>query len=199
MTLLELFNAARKRSDVSPDVTQRDQATGKATVTVSPQVEVAEATNHDTHWTITKYADQDAFERGEAYAVEELDGNVLLNEGINAVWTLAAGGSETAFNNANARLGVGDSTTAEAASQTGLQAATNFLYKAMDSGYPTYGTAQQIVFRSTFTGSEANFAWNEFSVDNGNTANKNLNRRQSGQGTKQASQVWQLTLTVTLS
>jgi hypothetical protein len=80
-----------------------------------------------------------------------------------------------------------------------LQAATTFLYKAMDSGYPTYGTGQQIVFRSTFNGSEANFGWNEFSVDNGNPANKNLNRKQSGQGTKQASQVWPLTLTITLS
>jgi hypothetical protein len=125
--------------------------------------------------------------------------NLLLNEGINSIWTLVAGGSETAYNNANARLGVGDSTTAAAATQTDLQAATNKLYKAMDASYPTFGTLQKITFRATFSGSEANFGWQEFSADNGNTANKNLNRLVSNQGTKTSGQTWQLTLEVTLS
>lgn len=126
-------------------------------------------------------------------------GNLLLNEGINALWTLVAGGSETAYNNANAELGVGDSSAAEAATQTDLQAATNKLFKAMDASYPTYGTSQKITFRATFTGSEANFAWNEFSVRNGNAANKNLNRKVSSQGTKTSGQTWQVTLDITLS
>jgi len=126
-------------------------------------------------------------------------GNLLLNEGINALWTLAAGGSETAYNNANAELVVGDSSSAEAATQTDLQAATNKLFKAMDTGYPTYGTAQKITFRSSFAGGDANYAWNEFSVRNGNTANKNLNRKVSAQGTKTSGQTWQLTLEITLS
>ncbi len=128
-----------------------------------------------------------------------IDGNMLLNEGINALWTLAAGGSETAYNNANAELGVGDSSAAEAATQTDLQAASNKLFKAMDASYPTYGTSQKITFRATFTGSEANFAWNEFSVRNGNAANKNLNRKVSSQGTKTSGQTWQVTLDITLS
>jgi hypothetical protein len=125
--------------------------------------------------------------------------NLLLNEGINSIWTLVAGGAETAFNNANARLGVGDSTTAAAATQTDLQAATNKLYKAMDASYPTFGTSQKITFRSTFSGSEANFGWQEFSADNGGTALKNLNRLVSNQGTKTSGQTWQLTLEITLS
>ncbi len=130
---------------------------------------------------------------------EKIEGNLLLNEGINSIWTLVAGGSETAFNNANARLGVGDSTTAEAASQTDLQAATNKLFKAMDASYPTYGTSQKITFRTTFGSSEANYAWQEFSVDNGSTPLKNLNRKVSAQGTKTSGQSWQLTLDITLS
>jgi hypothetical protein len=125
--------------------------------------------------------------------------NLLLNEGINALWTLVAGGSETAYNNANAELGVGDSTTAAAATQTDLQAATNKLFKAMDASYPTYGTLQKITFRSTFASGDANFAWQEFSVRNGNSANKNLNRLVSAQGTKTSGQSWQLTLEITLS
>lgn len=139
-----------------------------------------------------KYAD---FYKGREFAGY----NLLLNEGINALWTLVAGGSETAFNNANAELGVGDSTTAAAATQTDLQAASNKLFKAMDASYPTYGTSQKITFRSTFGSSEANFAWQEFSARNGNSANKNLNRLVSNQGTKTSGQSWQLTLEITLS
>ncbi len=151
-------------------------------------------------WKIDKWrSDKERLSGKRPYESIELDGNMLLNEGINALWTLVAGGSETAFNNANARLGVGDSSTAEAATQTDLQAATNKLYKAMDSGYPTYGTSQKITFRSTFGGSEANYAWNEFSADNGGTALKNLNRKVSAQGTKTSGQSWQLSLDITLS
>lgn len=125
-----------------------------------------------------------------------LDGNLLLNAGINVLTNLLAGGGGTAFNNANARVGVGDSTTAEAASQTGLQAATNKTYQAMDASYPTYGTSQQIVFRATFGTSAANYAWQEFTVDNGTTS---LNRKVSAQGTKTSGQTWQVTITITFS
>lgn len=69
----------------------------------------------------------------------------------------------------------------------------------MDTGYPTYGASQKITFRATFNGSEANYAWNEFSVDNGSTPAKNLNRKVSAQGTKTSGQVWQITLEISLS
>lgn len=134
-----------------------------------------------------------------AYSASLIDGNILLNEGINAIWTLSCGGSETAFNNANARLGVGDSAAAEAATQTDLQAGSNKLYKAMDVGYPTFGTLQKGTWKATFGSAEANYAWNEFSVDNGAAALKNLNRKVSAQGTKTAGQTWALTLDITIS
>ncbi len=178
---------------------QSDTAQAHDGLGIQPHAHLNEYFRYQTRWSITKYADDAAYRRGEAYEEVPIEGNVLLNEGINAMLTLLAGGTETAYNNANARIGVGDSTTAEAATQTALQAATNFLFKAMDAGYPTFGTNQQIVFRSTFGGTEANFAWNEFSVDNGATPNKNLNRKVSAQGTKASGQTWQLTLTVTLS
>lgn len=134
-------------------------------------------------------------------AITEFRGNVLLNEGINELWTIVcSAASGTKFDNSNAYLGVGDSATAEAASQTGLQAATNKLYKAMDGGYPTFGTSQLATWRSTFGSSEANFAWEEFTVANGNSdAAVNLNRKTSSQGTKISGQVWELSLQITLS
>lgn len=125
--------------------------------------------------------------------------NLLTNYGINTIiWPAVAGGSVTAMSNANARLGVGDSSTTAAASQTDLQAATNKAYQAMDATYPTYGTSQQIVFRATFDGSTANYHWQEFITDNG-TSGHAMNRLVSDQGTKTSGQSWQLTLTITLS
>lgn len=151
-------------------------------------------------WRIRKFMSEEDYKKNNCYEENEIKGNILLNEGINAIWTLVAGGSATAFNSTNAYLGVGDSSASEDASQTGLQATTNKLYKEMDSGYPTYGTSQKITFKSTFSGSEANFAWNEFTVANGDSDSAvNLNRKVSPQGTKVSGQIWELTLEITLS
>lgn len=151
-------------------------------------------------WGIKKFANQEAFERGEAY--EEVNGleNLLLNEGINELWTLVAGTGATKFDNTNAYIGVGDDNTAASASQTGLIAASNKVYVGMDVSYPTYGTSQKVTFRATFDASTGNFAWNEFTVANGNSNTaKNLNRLVSAQGTKTSGQIWQVTVEVTLS
>ena len=151
-------------------------------------------------WTVTKFENDAAFERGEHYEKNIIEGNLLLNEGITEFLALIAGTGGTAFSNANAKLGVGDSTTAAAATQTALQAATNKLYKAMETSYPSV-SGQAIAFRSVFGTSEANFAWEEFSVMNGadETTAKNLNRKVSAQGTKASGQTWQLDLTITFS
>jgi len=151
-------------------------------------------------WTITKFEDDGAFDRREHYEKKVIEGNLLLNEGITEFLNLLTGGSATAFSNANAKLGVGDSATAAAATQTALQGAANKLYKAMEAGYPQVSN-QSVVFRSVFGSTDANFAWEEFSAMNGadETTAKNLNRKVSAQGTKASGQTWQLDLTVTFS
>lgn len=150
-------------------------------------------------WTIRKFANAQAFAKNRPYAVETFDENMLLNEGITVALQLIGGIAATAFSNANAYLGVGDSSAAEAAGHTGLQATTNKLYKAMSASYPQVA-AQTITWRAVFTGAEANFAWNEFTVANGNSdASANLNRKVSAQGTKASGQTWTLDLAITLS
>ena len=130
--------------------------------------------------------------------IEFVPGNLFLNEGIQELWDLAiAAGGTTAYNNANAEIGVGDSTTAEAATQTDLQAATNKLFKAMVATYPQR-TNQTVDFRSDFTSAEANYAWQEWSVRNGNTRNKNLNRKVQSLGTK-ATGTWTITASLTIA
>lgn len=161
-------------------------------------IDMLEKGLYKTQWGISKYASEEDYKNGKAIENSIIDGNLLLNEGINLLTSLLAGGAGTTFSNANAYLGVGDSSTAESASQTGLQASTNKLYKAMDASYPTYGTSQKITFRSTFAAGEANFAWNEFTVANGNSDSAvNLNRKVSSQGTKTVGQVWELALEIT--
>lgn len=135
---------------------------------------------------------------GEAEESREIVGNLLLNEGIQELWDLAiAAGGTTAYNNANAEIGVGDSSTAAAATQTDLQAASNKLFKAMVATYPQR-TNQTVDFRSDFTSGEANYVWAEWGIRNGNTRNKNLNRKVESLGTK-ATGTWTLTASLTLS
>jgi hypothetical protein len=131
---------------------------------------------------------------------EEFESNVALNEGLQALIGLIAGiGSETAWNNANAYLGVGDSNAAENATQTGLQAATNKLWKAMDATYPQR-TNQMCDWRATFGSSDANYAWEEYTVVNASSdTGKNLNRKISSKGTKASGETWTLSLQITFS
>ena len=150
---------------------------------------------------IDRFENEDAYRHGGSpFEVSEWEGNTLLNEGIQAIWNIiGALTTVTLFDASNAYIGVGDSSTAAAAAQTALQAVTNKLYKGMYAGYPQRSN-QTITFRSEFLGGEANFAWNEFTVANGNSDSAvNLNRAVSSQGTKPAGQVWTLDIQITLS
>lgn len=132
-------------------------------------------------------------------------GNLLTNAGVLALWTALRGGAITAFSNANARLGVGDSSAAEAATQADLQAGTNKFRKAMDSGFPKVGTAdglgsdQMIQFQATYGLSEANFAWNEWGTFNAGSGGTMLNRKVAALGVKSNSETKQFTVTISIA
>jgi len=195
--------------DIRPAV---DAGRGNDGASARPVVAISDRLQYKTAWRIRRwaseedrranrtYTDEEALRLFGAAQTTEIQGNLLLNEGINELWSLVCGTGGVKFDNTNAYLGVGDSSTAAAATQTGLQASTNKLYKAMDATYPTYGTSQLATWKSTYGSSEANFAWNEFTVANGNSDSAdNLNRVVSSQGTKVAGQTWELTLQITLS
>ena len=153
-------------------------------------------------WKVIKYASEADRLADKPYAIEPFKGNLLLNEGITALWKLFIGSATAGnpFNNANAYIGVGDSATAAAAAQTGLQATTNKVYKAMDATYPADPTGQSVTWRSTFGAEDANFAWNEFTVANGDSNSAaNLNRKVQSCGTKVEGLEWVVEMTVTLS
>lgn len=152
------------------------------------------------------------------YEVAEFT-NILLNAGITALWNIffgntsaantagSAAGANAVFNNAQARIGIGDSSTAAAATQTDLQAATNKYWQVMDATFPSV-SGQGISFKATIGSGNANFAWNEWGCDNCGGSNATsttrsggsmLNRAVSAQGTKAVGQTWVPTATITLS
>jgi hypothetical protein len=132
----------------------------------------------------------------EPYAVEEVEGNLLVTAGLNAMLTLLIGGGGTAFNNASAYLGVGDSVTAAAIGQTDLQAASNKTRVGMVATYPTTPASGATSFRSDHTAS--NYAWQEWGIFNASSAGTMLNRKVESLGTK-ASGTWTLTATITIT
>lgn len=141
---------------------------------------------------------------GAPEEVEEVEHNLLLNEGIQRLLDLLIAAGGVAYNNANAFVGVGASATAEAATQTDLQ--TTPFYKAMNATFPSRA-AQTVSWQSDFTTTEANIVWNEWSVSAGATTasgagftvgTTNLNRKVASLGTK-ATGTWTLTGQVTIS
>ena len=144
-----------------------------------------------TYFTIKKYDSEEDHQNGKVSEVSKFEKNLFLTEGINKLWNLIAN-IETAgyFSESNTYIGVGDGTTSETESQTGLQGANTF-YSPMDSGYPTV-SGDTITFYSTFGGSEANFDWQEFTIANGGSdGDININRKVDNQGTKVSGAVWE--------
>lgn len=144
-------------------------------------------------WKIEKY-DRNMI----LYAVDVFYGNCLLNEGITELLKLLGGITATEYSEANAYIGVGNSDTAAAASQEGLQGSSKE-YAAMDSGYPQVSD-QTITFRSTFGAGEAAFHWEEFTVVNASTdSGDNLCRKVDDHSTKPSDDTWVVSMTVTIS
>ena len=143
---------------------------------------------------------------GAKVPVDELviaHGNLLVNGGMDLIWDAVIGNAITVFSNANAAIGVGDSSTAAAVGQTNLQAATNKLRKGMNATFPDQPTNPSVRFQSDFTGAEANYAWLEVGTFN-NTVDASgtmLHRLvpSGGLGTKSSGATWTITVTITLS
>lgn len=138
------------------------------------------------------------------YNVVEGEGNILTIGGASALWERLIGTAVSAFNNANAYLGVGDGSTTAADTQTDLQG-SNKTRKGMDSTYPQHSdstsvsSAKSIVYRSTFASGDANHVWDEWGLFNASTSGRMLNRRAEGMGTKGSGTTWQLQVTLSLS
>lgn len=122
----------------------------------------------------------------------------LTNAGRDFIAGCITGTQTTHFDNTNARIGVGDSTTAFAVAQTDLQAVTNKFRKGMDASYPTT-VGNVLTFQSTFATTEANFAWQEWGIFNAAAAGTMLSRLVENNGTKISGQTWVFQVQITVN
>lgn len=189
---------------------------------VSTSLVIRKWSEEQTEWTLRK-ADRDAIpllregrnvsirpETFERYGVEpETWTQDNVNNVLQAGWVALLGGIAgtsitTKWSASVGRIGVGDSTTAVAYTQTDLQASTNKYYQLV-SGAPTISTGSSpatLVFAATFGTGNANYAWNEFITDEGTASNAGpvvavcLNRGVATMGTKALGQTWTATETI---
>lgn len=163
-------------------------------------------------WTVEKYHGDDL--SVAPYETIEREGNLLMYGGASVLWeclvgngTTSSGQSLTYFNNANAAIGVGNGTTATAATQNDLQASSgtaNQIRKGMDSTYPqhtdsTSASAGTVTFRSTYGTADANFHWYEWGVFNGTSGGRMLNRKQEDLGSKTSASTWTFSVSLSLA
>lgn len=121
----------------------------------------------------------------------------LTNAGRNFIaGAIINDSSPTFFTNANAYIGVGNSSTAFSATQTDLLGTS--VRNAMEATYPTIAT-NVLTFRSVFATGEANFAWEEWGVFNAAASGTMLNRVAESLGTKTSAQSWQITVDLTVT
>ena len=131
--------------------------------------------------------------------------NLLLNGGIQNLMDLLCGiGSVTVYGTGS-YIGVGTSTTAASASQTGLQAGTSARdYQDMESTFPSR-SGQTMTWKSVWGSGDGNFAWEEWSIRSassgvgGESTGTALNRKVASLGTKASGSEWTLTVTITVS
>ena len=182
----------------------QELAHGRDKVGITQMKTIIDALRENAQWIIEKFhgdykSHKEALEaEGKPFEVLKFKGNCLLNEGIGELEDIIAGlGTPTKWDNSNAYLGVGDSSTAAVATQTELLG-SNKTYDGMDSGYPQRST-QELSWKSTFGDAEGNHGWKEFTVSNTNSdTGKNLNRKVDDKGVKSGG-TWVLTLKITIS
>lgn len=120
----------------------------------------------------------------------------LLNVYRDHLAKTTIGEAVTPFDNANAYIGVGNSTTAYATTQTDLVGASK-TRKGMEAGYPQR-SANALTFRAVFGTGDANHAWNEWIVANASIAGTAMNRKVESLGTKTNAEIKTFTATITL-
>lgn len=141
----------------------------------------------------------------DSYETTEVVGNLITNAGWTRLMNLLTNqGATQALDATHARIGVGNSNTAEAYTDTDLGAAAGSANRwfQLVSGAGTLGT-RTLTYAASFASGDGNMSWNEFGMDfgtaSGNTVTAPLFNHKAGiaQGTKVAGQVWSASAVLT--
>jgi len=128
--------------------------------------------------------------------VIEWDGNMMMNAGINAMLLLLVGTGGTDFDQNNGYLGVGNSSTPAANTQTDLIGTSTA--RVQITALATIAL-ETLTFVASFGAAAGNFTWEEVGIFNGPSGGTMLTRSVSALGTKAAGATWVLTITLTIS
>ena len=139
----------------------------------------------------------------DPHATVEAAHNLMVNGGITSMLTLLIGGGGTTYANGNARICVGDgggSVPTAVATDTALTASSNRYNQACQAASPSV-SAQTLTAISVFATGNANYAWNEWGIDNGGSSGSGaasglLNHKGVGLGTKTSASAWTVTATI---
>lgn len=143
----------------------------------------------------------------DPFGVIDAVGNLLVNAGINRLGSLLIAGGGQGYDASHCALGVGDTSTAAAATDTDLNAtvnAANRYFQVADSTYPTFAS-QVLTVKATFATANANFNWREWGIAGNTASGANaataplLNHKVVDLGTKTSNASWAFTVTVTIS
>jgi hypothetical protein len=137
------------------------------------------------------------------------ESNLVTTAGWGRVLTLALAGGGTAYDATHTRVGIGTATAAASMTATDLSATTGSTAREWQlvtgvgtTGGATGSTAAQLTFIASFGTTNANFAWQEWGIDQGTASGYGasvgalLNRAVSAQGTKTSGQTWTATCTM---
>ena len=121
----------------------------------------------------------------------------LTSAGATWIAQAVKGTTQTAFNAANAYIGLGTGSTAFDVGQTALVTPVS-PRKGMDSGYPS-GAAAVLVYQATFAPAEANGVIAEWGLFNASSGGTMIGRKVEALGEKLNTQSWTFQVTVTFS
>jgi hypothetical protein len=153
--------------------------------------------------------------------VVDAPGNLLTYTGLAFLLSQLTGVTSTAtgaqLSNGSLPVGVGDgggSVPTAVVTDADLTATTNKWYNPVDNSYPTVGSAGAaagiLTIQSTFTGSVANYAWNEWALYGSTAAFATgqgtkpssatmINHKGTSLGTKASGNIWTLVATIQFS
>lgn len=143
--------------------------------------------------TVKKFKDKAAYLKNLPYETLTSKHSDLLDEGADELIKLMLGIGGAVDFGETAYMGVGNSSVAFDPTHTDLQGASK-KYIVVDA-QPTLEAGQKAQWVATFESADGNFAWEEYTVSNtADGTGKNLMRILSSKGTKEAGEVWELTI-----
>ena len=180
-------------------MSDQDKAKALEAIGINKESVIAEKAKWGIEWQIDKFytPNGESIEGMKPYESSVEKGNLLVNTGIQLLEDLLIGAGGTAFNNANSYIGTGSDGTAAAATQTDLLDGSAERI-GMEATFPSRAS-QTLSFKSIFTTGDGNYEWLEIGVFNASTAGTMLNRKVVSKGTKEATDTWTITITITIS